>query len=139
MKSKFDIDKDISVKNTYSEKNKILAKKPSRKSDEDEISEDDLELDEKPLKKGKASAKNKKDEEEDVDDADDVKDDWEKSDDDDYDPDFEEFDIPKSKIKSGPFKKGKTEDDELGLDDDYKTLDLFNDNAGEDDDDDEDF
>ena len=45
---------------------------------------------------------------------------------DDYDPDFEEFDIPKSKIKKPGAKKGKGDDD-FELDDDFKDLDLFND------------
>ena len=50
-----------------------------------------------------------------------------------WDPDFEEFDIPKSKSKktgttSGTKKGAKgTEEDDLGLDDDFKDLDLFND------------
>ena len=63
-------------------------------------------------------------------------DDWEKADDDDFDPDFEEFDIPKSKIKKVPSKKGKEEDD-FDLDEDFKELDLFNDGTGGDDDDDD--
>jgi sodium/potassium-transporting ATPase subunit alpha len=66
-------------------------------------------------------------------------DDWNKADEEDsWDPDFDEFDIPKSKTKKatgGAGKKGKDEDD-LGLDDDFKEMDLFNDSDGFDDDDD---
>ena len=65
-----------------------------------------------------------------------MEDEWEKTDDD-FDPDFEEFDIPKSKIKTGPSIKGKGDDD-IDLDDDFKTLDLFNEGR-EIDDDEEDY
>ncbi|HEV2830425.1 MAG TPA: hypothetical protein VGW31_00470, partial [Hanamia sp.] len=58
-----------------------------------------------------------------------------KNDDDDYDPDFEEFDIPKSKTKKPSSKKGK-EDDDFEIDDDFKSLDLFDEGADLDDDDD---
>lgn len=65
-----------------------------------------------------------------------VEDDWEKVEEDDFDPDFEEFDIPKSKGKKAG-KKGK-EDDDLEGDDDFKSINLFD--EGDDlFDDDEDF
>ncbi len=49
-----------------------------------------------------------------------VEDDWAKTEEDDsWDPDFEEFDMPKkSTKKAGKGKKGQDEDDDLGLDDD---------------------
>ncbi len=50
----------------------------------------------KPVAKGKSAAKSKK-EDDDDDDAEEVADDWEKpAEDDDWDPDFDEFDVPKS-------------------------------------------
>ena len=51
----------------------------------------------------------------------------------DWDPDFEEFDIPKSKVKkaaggaTGGKKAGKEEDDFSFEDDEFKDMDLFND------------
>ena len=129
---------------------KNLADKPdssaNKSSVEDDMNDDIDDLDEveeedvKPVKKGKATSKKSKSEAEDEDDTEEVEDEWEKGDaDDDYDPDFEEFDIPKSKVKSGPAKKGK--EDDFELDDDFKSLDLFNDGTGSgaDDDEEEDF
>lgn len=72
-------------------------------------------------------------------------DEWEKgggeSDDDEWDPDFAEFDIPKSKGKKAPGKKGaKEEDDDLKMDDDFKDLGFDDDDLGGGfDDDDDDF
>jgi DNA-directed RNA polymerase subunit delta len=87
--------------------------------------------------KGASSKKTSKS----VNDDDDVEieDDWEKADDDeDYDPDFEEFDIPKSKIKKPSAQKGKSDAD-LAQDEYLKRLDLFNDGTATDDTDDDDF
>jgi hypothetical protein len=134
MKSKIDKEKTAQVNKSSGDKN-VSSKKASSK-DEIEGEDDDIDMDEKPLKKGSASKKGKPNDDED--DAEDVEDNWEKADEDDFDPDFEEFDIPKSKIKTGS-TKGKGDDDDLGLDDDFKTLDLFDDGTGGDDDDDEDF
>ena len=54
-------------------------------------------------------------------------DEWEKSgDDDNWDPDFEEFDLPKSKAKKSATKK-PVEEDDLKVDDDFKEFGLFND------------
>jgi DNA-directed RNA polymerase subunit delta len=81
----------------------------------------------------KTSSKKKED---DLDNDVKIEDDWEKTDDDeDYDPDFEEFDIPKSKIKK-PSKKGKSSED-FDLDEDFKDIDLFKDGTDADDDEDE--
>lgn len=54
-----------------------------------------------------------------------VEDDWAKTEEDDsWDPDFEEFDMPKkSTKKAGKGKKGQDEDDDLGLDDDLSLED----------------
>jgi DNA-directed RNA polymerase subunit delta len=67
-----------------------------------------------------------------------IKDDWEKADGDeeDFDTDFEEFNIPKSKIKKTFAKKGKGYED-FYLDKDFKDLDLFNDGTDPDDDEDD--
>lgn len=57
-----------------------------------------------------------------------------------WDPDFDEFDIPKSKTKkpTGTKKTGKgaTEEEELGLDEEFKNLDLFNETGYEEEEDD---
>jgi DNA-directed RNA polymerase subunit delta len=82
--------------------------KPSTKSkkqlEDDDDDLDDDEEDSTPVKKtaSKASGKKSKDDDDDDDaEADEVEDDWEKPEegDDDWDPDFDEFDIPKSKGK----------------------------------------
>jgi DNA-directed RNA polymerase subunit delta len=95
-------------------------------------------------KVSKSASKKKVVDEEDVDasDVDDdleeeVDDDWGKTEDDDsWDPDFEEFDIPKkSTKKAGKGKKGSDDDDDLGLDDDLNLDDdLFDDKDEFDDD-----
>ena len=55
-----------------------------------------------------------------------------------WDPDFEEFDIPKSKAKKSGGKKGADDDDDFKLDEEFKDMDLFNE-RGFDDDDEDDF
>lgn len=66
------------------------------------------------------------------DDLEEMEDDWGKADEEDnWDPDFEEFDMPKSKSpkKAAKGKKGNAadEDDDLGLDLNLEDDDLFND------------
>jgi hypothetical protein len=69
---------------------------------------------------------------------DEVDDDWgkEEEDDDSWDPDFEEFDMPKKATKkAGKGKKGADEDDDFGLDEDLNLEDdLFDDKDEFDDD-----
>ena len=106
---------------------------------------DDDEVDDLPVNLPRAShlpkAKKMTDDDDDDDDVD-VEDDWEKvEEEEEWDPDFDEFDIPKSKTKkgatgSGTPKKGKAEDEDLGVDDDFKDMDLFNDSGFDDEDDD---
>lgn len=61
-------------------------------------------------------------------------DDWNKSEDDEeWDPDFEEFDLPPS--KKGPAKKGEEDDFKIEEDEEFK--DLFNDGGFDDDDEDD--
>lgn len=70
----------------------------------------------------KASNKPDIEEEDDMDDAEEVDDDWGKEEEDSsWDPDFEEFDMPKSKApkkSTEKTKKGKEEEDEFNLDED---------------------
>lgn len=63
-------------------------------------------------------------------------DEWEKGNSEDYDPDFEEFDLPKSKTKSGKKKKSGEEDD-FDFEDEFKDMDLFTESSFEDDDEDD--
>src|SRR5438105_4393352 len=76
--------------------------------DDDEFDEAD-EVETPAVKKGKASSPAKKQSSQDEDDDDDVADqvdDWDKvEEEDNWDPDFEEFDIPKSKAKKSGGKK----------------------------------
>lgn len=82
-------------------------------------------------KSGKSSKSKKKaeEEEDDEDEDEDEKDDWENpEEEEEWDPDFDEFDIPDSKNKKGSSGKGSRDEEDLGLDDDFKDMDLFNDN-----------
>ena len=84
------------------------------------------------LKLSRAVAgKSKVDDDDDDEDVDEKDDDWEKPEegDDDWDPDFDEFDIPKSKGKKAavPGKKKAEEEDDFKIDEDFKEFDLFND------------
>ena len=90
------------------------------------------ETEEKPSKSKKASKK-----EDDDDDDVEVKDDWEKGEEaDNWDPDFDEFDVPKSKEKKAGTKKPSKDEDDFKVDDDFKEMGLFDDMGGDDDDDD---
>ncbi len=121
---------------------KPVAKPSSKKAkEEDDDDEDDEEMDspKSTAKKGpKATAsktKKKSDEEDDDEEVEgeDEVDEWDKvEEDEEWDPDFDEFDVPKSKTKKaapGGKKPAKADDDELGLDDEFKNMDLFNDNG----------
>ena len=93
-------------------------------------------------------AKSDGDDDEDGDDDDDDMgeeevDEWEKvEEEEEWDPDFDEFDIPKSKTKkstggntSKKTTKG-TDEDDLGIDEEFKDLDLFNDSGFDEEEDD---
>ncbi|MBP5999780.1 MAG: hypothetical protein KA534_04940 [Sediminibacterium sp.] len=110
--------KSTKEKKTATPKNGVVkaekSKSSKKKVDEDEEDED-LDV-----------------EEEDANASDDV-DDWGKAEDDSWDPDFAEFDLPKPTKKAGKAKKGEEEEDldlDLNLDDD----DLFDDKDEFDDD-----
>jgi DNA-directed RNA polymerase subunit delta len=95
-----------------------------------------------PVKKGKATTSKKgkdADDDEEEDDAPDEVDEWEKvEEEEEWDPDFEEFDLPKSRGKKAVGgKKVPEEEDDLKLDDEFK--DLFNDKDSYDDDDDDEY
>ena len=120
----------------------------SKKPLDDEEEEDDNEEDapkSAAKKTAKTSSKSKKDEDED-DEEDDFEevDEWEKvEEEEEWDPDFDEFDIPKSKTKKSaggtgtPKKTAKgADEDDLGLDEDFKDLDLFNDSGFDEEEDD---
>ena len=114
------------------------------KVDEDDEDEDDLESTAEPKKtnsRPKGSKKKTKDDEDDDDDEAEVEvdDEWEKPEEGDaWDPDFDEFDVPKSKGKKAGTKK--TDEDDLKIDDDFKEFGLFDDmNGGGGFDDDDDF
>lgn len=65
-----------------------------------------------------------------MEDEEDLNDDWEKTEEDtSWDPDFEEFDLPKKLPKPGKFKPSD-DDDDFNLNDDLKDIDdddLFDD------------
>ncbi|HNP53694.1 MAG TPA: hypothetical protein PKK69_03735, partial [Ferruginibacter sp.] len=84
----------------------------------------------------------KGDDDDDDDDDEEVEDDWEKPEEEDnWDPDFDEFDIPKSKGKkaSGTGTKKAGDDDDFKIDDDFKDLGFFDDMGGDAGFDDDDF
>lgn len=107
------------------------ASSKTKKQLEDENEEDDVDEEEQTsLKKTTKDSTKKTVTEEDDDDSDEVEvvDEWEKpEEEEEWDPDFEEFDLPKSKVKkTGGAKAGKGDDDELALDEEFKDMDLFN-------------
>ena len=137
MATKSDKEKKATGK-IISDSNKTSAKKESskpakREEDDDDDLDDESEETSPKQKSGKASVSSKKNKEEDDDDDDDVaddkQDDWEKGDEgEEWDPDFAEFDVPKSKGKKAatPAKKGAVEEeDDFKVDDEFK--DMFND------------
>jgi hypothetical protein len=105
--------------------------------DEEEVFEE--EDDAKPAKKaGKGTVASKKakgdDDDDDEGDAEDEVDDWDKvEEEEEWDPDFEEFDIPKSKGKKSPGVPGRKsaateEEDDFKIDDEFK--DMFEEGDG---------
>ena len=82
-------------------------------------------------KASKSAAKKKDVDEDDLEEEEEVNDDWEKAEDDtSWDPDFEEFDVPKKAAKKPGKFKPSDEDDDFNLNDDFKDIDeddLFDD------------
>jgi hypothetical protein len=142
MASKSDKEKKDLKKSAPASKQTVA--KPSAKKakeEEDEDDDDDEVETPKPAKKNTkaSSAKSKKKGDDDDDDDDDDMaeedevDEWDKvEEEEEWDPDFDEFDLPRSRAKKGSNPVGKKnkggDEDDLGLDDDYKNLDLFNEN-----------
>ncbi len=82
-------------------------------------------------KVSKSAAKKKDVDEDDLEEDEEVNDDWEKAEEDaSWDPDFEEFDMPKKASKKPGKFKPSDEDDDFNLNDDLKDIDdddLFDD------------
>ena len=142
MTTKSDNEKKVAAK-----KSAVITKDTSEKDisksksgdDDDDDDLDDVEEPKKSTSKSKASKKKSLDDEDDDDeDVAEIEDDWEKPEEGDgWDPDFDEFDVPKSKGKKAGAKK--TEEDDLKMDDDFKEFGLFEDMDGGGLDDDDDF
>lgn len=99
------------------EKKSISASK-SKMEEDDDLDMEDI----KPAKKSGAKGKNAAEDDEEDDDVNLEADDWEKVEEgDDWDPDFAEFDLPKSAKKSGG-KKMADDDDDFKMDDEFKDM-----------------
>ena len=104
------------------------SKKQLDDEDDDEIDDDDSDTPKPSSKKTAKSSSKKKDEDDDDDDDDGVEevDEWEKvEEEEEWDPDFEEFDIPKSKGKKTTGVAGKKpveEEEDFKVDDEFKDL-----------------
>ena len=152
MASKSDKEKKSAGKTAESKLGKETAKKASPKpqkqpeEDDDDLDvDDDMEVSPSAKKGAKAATSSKKEEDDEDDDeeGEEVPDDWEKpEEEEEWDPDFEEFDIPKSKGKKTSTgtggKKGVEEDDDLKFEDD-EFKDLFGDKNYDDDEEDDDY
>ena len=110
---------------------KKASSKPKKQEEEDaEDLEEDEEMDVKATKKGAKPAAVKKsgDDDDDDDAGEDEPDEWEKpEEEEEWDPDFDEFDIPTSKNKKSTGtvaggKKGKEEEDDFKVDEEFKDL-----------------
>ena len=141
-------EKDAKSTNKKKTVTKAIQSKPSSKSTK-KIEEDDFDFNEEDMETLKSSKKSafpkstkKRIDDDNEEEEDEVEDDWTKVDevDSSWDPDFEEFDIPKSKNKNkaGGFPKKRKrreeddDDDDFSMDDDFK--DLNNDSLDEEDD-----
>jgi hypothetical protein len=118
---------------------KKTSSKPAKQTEEDDDDELDDETETPVSKKsGKAaSSKTKKGDDDDDDGEEDGPDEWEKpEEEEEWDPDFEEFDVPKSKVKKADSGgKKPVEDDFTFEDDEFK--DLLNDKDYDDDEEDD--
>ncbi|HEY4335716.1 MAG TPA: hypothetical protein VGM89_07460 [Puia sp.] len=127
------------------EKPSPKAKKPADDDDDandDQADDDAPKASKKPASKAASKSKKEDDEEEEEGEDFDEVDEWEKvEEEEEWDPDFDEFDIPKSKTKKSTGgntskKTAKGEEDDLGIDEEFKDLDLFNDSGFEEEEDD---
>ena len=120
---------------------KKLSSKPSKQMEEDDDNDVDEDIETTPVAKkpgkGAASSKTKKDDDDDDDGVDEGPDEWEKpEEEEEWDPDFGEFDVPKSKIKKADTGVKKAADDEFTFEDE-EFKDLFNDKDYDDDEEDD--
>lgn len=128
---------------------KSSAKSKKEKEEDDDDLDDELDQDDdakaSPIKSAPKTKKPKDADDSDDDDdvAEDEADDWEKPEtEEEWDPDFDEFDIPKSRGKKVSGKKEEDSsaggaDEDFKFDDDLKEFDMFNDSGSFDDDDDD--
>jgi DNA-directed RNA polymerase subunit delta len=140
-KEKKDTGKIIPDKESSKKESSKPKKQMEEDNDDDDVLEDD-DTDVKPAKKGgKAAASKKgKGDDDDDDDGPDEVDEWEKvEEEENWDPDFEEFDIPKSKGKKSTGVAGKKavapDDEDFKIDDEFK--DMFDEGDGFDDEEDD--
>lgn len=134
-KAKKSIDNVVSQNNAGIKKPSLKSKKLIHEEEED-VEIEDVRILTSGKKAGSVKAKSE-DEEDEVDEIEED-DNWKKEDDDeDWDPDFAEFDLPKSSSKKGvTIKKGiKEDDDDFKIDDEFK--DLFSHRSSKYDDDDD--
>jgi DNA-directed RNA polymerase subunit delta len=110
----------------------IVAQAKGRPSKTKKV-EDDEDLDDEDVAPKKSSKKASEDDDDDEDD--DI--DGVEEDDDEWDPDFEEFDLPKSRKGKAASKAEEEEDFKVEDTEDFKDLDLFNDSESFDDEDDD--
>lgn len=125
-----------------SKKTSSRAKKQEEDEDDDDLDETEEVAPKKGRKAGASSKAGKNGEDEDDDDAaEDEPDEWEKPEvEEEWDPDFDEFDIPKSTgKKSTGTKKAAGEEEDFAIDDEFKDLGFFDDASGGFDDDEDDF
>jgi len=113
-------------------------KKQMEEGEEDDVADEEEEMEIKTAgKKGKhATSVKGKGEEDDGDDAgEDTPDEWEKPvEEEEWDPDFDEFDLPPSNAKKSGGKKNAEADDDFKIDDEFK--DLYNDSFEDEEEDD---
>jgi len=119
---------------------KKISPKSKKQEEDDDALEEEEEVETTPSSKkgGKAASASKKSKSNDDDGDEDPIDEWDKvEEDEEWDPDFEEFDLPKSKVKkSSGGKKGAEEEEEFKIDDEFKDLGLFNEGDFEEEDED---
>jgi len=123
-------DKEKSSKKDALQKSAGIKKSSAKSKKTVEKDDFDLEDDKTKPKAGKisASALNKDDEDNNIDDIEVDDSPIKAEDDEDWDPDFDEFDLPKSSKKTLPIKKGSRDsDDDFKVDDEFK--DLFSSNS----------
>jgi hypothetical protein len=128
---------------------KKISSKPKKQLEEDDADEIDDEMETSSVSKKSAhtegrvgkgiTSSKKKEEDDDDDEVDDGPDDWEKpEEEEEWDPDFEEFDVPKSKGKKAATGTKKPADDDFSFEDD-EFKDLLNDKDYDDDDEEDDY